>query len=103
MLADVLIPIGELFLEVKDRLHRIAKNAGRECRRHIVDDRMLRDIAVLIFINEQTTVSSGESGTAPDSTCSWRTSNMNQSDSRGTRKNVPFRMFKIEHSEKRNG
>jgi len=49
-----------LWDEVKDRLHRIAKNAGRECRRHIVDDRMLRDIAVLIFINEQTTVSSGE-------------------------------------------
>jgi len=38
-----------------------------------------------------------ESGTAPDSTCSWGTSNMNQTDSRGTRKNVPFRMFKIEH------
>src|ERR1700694_3769434 len=56
MLANVLIPISELFLEVKDRLHRIAKNAGWKCRCHIVDDGMLRDIAVLIFINEQATV-----------------------------------------------
>src|ERR1700682_6286414 len=42
-----------------------------------------------------------ESGTAPDSTCSWRTSNMNQTDSCGTRKNLPFRMFKIEHPRRR--
>src|SRR5712664_2700818 len=36
-----------------------------------------------------------ESGTAPDSTCSWRTSNMNQTDSRGTRKTFHFGCSKL--------
>jgi hypothetical protein len=44
-----------------------------------------------------------ESGMALGSTCSWRTSEMNQTDSRGTRKNVPFRMFKIGHTLERFG
>src|SRR5215472_7773906 len=56
MLADVLIPIGQLITEIKDGLHVIAEHRGGQPIGSVIDDCKLADRAVLALINDETII-----------------------------------------------